>query len=171
MTPDFTPLVSDLAGGSSSLLPYGYKISATSSTWKDSWTFGAAGVPIVSFDNKVDSTGTYHTQYMRANLIDWNYLAQIAKFIFRVEEPFNDGGLLPYGLSSRADSLAATVVPSDLLAAGADAGAVTRLDRRRDGLPERGAAYEARAGSIPAAHIAAVNASLPQDPEARSASR
>jgi hypothetical protein len=159
-SPDFTPLVSADAAAASSLLPYGHTISAVSSTWKDSWTFGAAGVPIVSFDNKVDSAGTYHTQYMRESAIDWNYLAGIDKFIFRVEKPFNDGGLLPYGLSSRADSLADTVVPSDLLAAGADSGAVSRLHDDVTAFQAAASAYEARAGSIPAAHYAADNAAL-----------
>ncbi len=158
-SPDFTPLVSDMAAASN-FLPYGYKISSTSSTWKDSWSFGAAGVPIVSFDNKVDSTGSYHTQYMRANLIDWNNLANIAKFVFRVEDQFNNRSLLPYGLASRADSLAGTVVPSDLLAAGANAAAVTRIDNAVAAFKSASAAYEARKSTIPAAHIAAVNASL-----------
>lgn len=159
-SPDFTPLVSADAAAASSLLPYGYKISAVSSTWKDTWTFGAAGVPIVSFDNKVDSAGTYHTQYMRESAIDWNYLAGIAKFIFRVEKPFNNGGLLPYGLSSRADSLADTVVPADLLDAGADPGAVSRVQNDVTAFQGAASAYEARAGSIPAAHFAADNAVL-----------
>ncbi len=159
-TPDFTPLVTTEAAAASSLLPYGYKISSVSSTWKDSWTFGAAGVPIVAFDNKVDSAGTYHTQYMRESAIDWNYLAGITKFIFKVETRFNDGKLLPYGLNSRADNLAATVVPSDLLSAGADAGTVSRLESDVSAFQSATAAYEARTSSIPTAHYAAVNASL-----------
>lgn len=159
-SPDFTPLVTTEATASSSLLPYGYKISAVSSTWKDSWTFGAAGVPIVAFDNKVDSAGTYHTQYMRESAIDWNYLSGITKFVFQIESKFNNGGLLPYGLNSRANDLASTVVPSDLLAAGADSGAVSRLETDATAFQNTTAAYEARTSSIPAAHYAAVNASL-----------
>jgi aminopeptidase YwaD len=159
-SPDFTPLVSADAAAAGSLLPYSYKISATSSTWKDSWSFGAAGVPIVSFDNKVDSAGTYHTQYMVESAIDWPYVAGIAKFIFQVETQFNNGGLLPYGLNSRANSLAATVVPADLLAAGVNAGNVNRLQNDVTAFQNATAAYEARAGSIPATHDAAVNARL-----------
>jgi hypothetical protein len=160
VTPDFTPLVTDLATASPALLPYGYMVSGTSSTWKDTWTFGAAGVPIVSFDNKVDSAGNYHTNYMRSYLIDWNYMAKIAKFIFRVEQPFNDGGLLPYGLESRADSLADTVVPADLEAAGADAAAVDRLQAAVTAFQSAAGDYETRAASIPAAHFVADNAAL-----------
>ncbi len=160
VTPDVTPFVSGLAAASPDLLPYSYKISGVSNTWKDSWTFGAEGVPIVSFDNKVDSLGTYHTQYMNSSYIDWNYMAKIAKFIFRVEEPFNNGGLLPYGLKSRADSLAGTVVPNDLMAAGADATKVGRLQTDVTAFQKAAGDYEARASSIPAAHYAAVNASL-----------
>ena len=160
VTPDFTPLVTDLAAASGDLLPYGYKIGSVSSTWKDSWTFGAQGVPIVSFDNKLDGPGNYHTNYMRANLIDWNYMAKIAKFIFRVEKSFNDKTLLPYGLKSRADSLAATVVPDDLKAAGADTAAVDRLAADVAAFQTATGDYESRASAIPAAHVAADNAAL-----------
>jgi hypothetical protein len=159
-SPDFTPLMSSDAAAAGSLLPFGYKISAVSSTWKDSWTFGAAGVPIVSFDNKVDSAGNYHTNYMKADLIDWPYVAGIAKFIFQIETQFNNGGLLPYGLNSRANSLAATVVPADLVAAGAKTSIVNRLQNDVTAFQNATAAYEARAGSIPTAHYAAVNAAL-----------
>ena len=72
------------------------------------------GVPVVAFENKVDSLGTYHTvhdvRFHRLGLCK----AKITKFIFRVEQPFSDDGLLPYGLESRADSLAEAVVPTDL---------------------------------------------------------
>ena len=159
-TPDFTPFVSDLAAASGSLLTYGYKISSTSSTWKDSWTFGAAGVPVVNFENKVDSTGDYHTQYMRSDLIDWANFANITKFIFKVEQPFNDGGLLPYGLKSRADSLASTVVPADLLDAGANAGAVDRLQNAVTAFQTAAGDYETRKASISESDYGAVNASL-----------
>ncbi len=160
VTPDFTPLASDLAAAAGDLLPFGYNIKTTSSTWKDSWTFGAAGVPVVSFDNKVDSLGTYHTQYMTADFIDWGYMAGIAKFIFRIEKPFNNAGLLPYGLKSRADSLAATVVPDDLKAAGADATAVDRLAAAVAAFQTAAGDYETRAPSIPAVNVAADNAAL-----------
>ena len=160
VTPDITPLVTDLAADSAGLLPTGYSISGTSSTWKDSWTFGAAGVPVVSFDNKVDSAGSYHTNYMTPDLVDWGYLAGVAKFIFRVEQPFNDGSLLPYGLKSRADSLAATVVPGDLEDAGADPAAVDRLAAAVTAFQTAAGDYETRASSIPAAHIPRDNAAL-----------
>jgi hypothetical protein len=160
VTPDFTPLATAKAIASADLLPYGYKVKSVSSTWKDTWTFGAEGVPIVSFDNKVDDLGNYHTNYMTSKFIDWNYLAKIAKFIFRVQQPFNDGSLLPYGLKSRADSLADTVVPADLKDAGAEAAAVDRLQAAVTAFQTAAAAYETRAPSIPASHYAAVNTSL-----------
>ena len=160
VAPDFTPLVTDLAAASPDLLPYGYDVSTVSSTWKDSWSFGACGVPIVAFDNKDNWTGTYHTNYMTADLIDWNYMAKIAKFIFRVQQPFNNGGLLPYGLKSRADELATTVVPDDLKAAGADATAVDRLQAAVTAFQGAAGDWETRSASIPAAHVAADNASL-----------
>ena len=155
-------MVSSLAAASSSLLPNGYRVQAmSSSTWQDNWSLEMAGVPFVHFTNKEDNS-FYHTNYMTPYKINWPYTGGIAKFIFRVEKKVNDSGLLPYGLKSRADDLAGTVVPADLLAAGANAGAVNRLQTDVSALQTAAAQYEARAASIPAAHVKAVNRSLLQ---------
>ena len=148
------------AAAASSLLPYGYKSARSRAPGR---TAGRSRPPACrSSPSTPRSTphGTYHTQYMRESAIDWHYMADISKFIFRVEKPFNNGGLLPYGLRSRADNLADTVVPADLLDAGADPGAVSRLQNDVTAFQGAASAYEARAGSIPAAHFAADNASL-----------
>ena len=51
-------------------------------------------------------------------------------------------------------------MPADLLVAGANAGAVSRLQNDITALQTASAAYESRAASIPAAHDAAVNDGL-----------
>jgi N-acetylated-alpha-linked acidic dipeptidase len=156
---EFVPLLTSMAGASSSLLPNGYQMQG-SSTWQDTWTFEAAGVPIVTFMTKQAGDPRYHSQYMTPDLMNWPYTGGLIKFIFAVEKQVNNGGLLPYGLSARADGLASTVVPADLLAAGADATAVNRLQGDIADLQTAAAGYEARAGSIPRAHYATVNGSL-----------
>jgi hypothetical protein len=86
----------------------------------------------------------------------------IAKFIGHEAYKFNGDALLPYGLSGQADDLAANVDAQALLDAGADTTAVTRLQAATIAFKAAGVAYEARAGSIPASHVDAVNDSLRQ---------
>ena len=146
---ELAPMLTSLATASGSLLPNGYRVLAgSSSTWQDNWTFEMAGVPYVHFTNKEENS-FYHTQYMTPYKVNWPYMGGIAKFIFRVQQQVNNGGLLPYGLKSRADELAGTVVPADLLAAGADASSVNRLQADVTALQTAAAQYEARAGVHP----------------------
>ena len=159
-SPEFAPLLTSDATASSALLPNGYQVQTSSSTWQDTWTFEAAGVPIVTFLNKQVGDPRYHSQYMLPYLVNWPYTGGLIRFIFKVEQQVNDGGLIPSGLKARADDLAATVVPADLLAAGADAGSVSRLESDITALQTASAAYESRAASIPASQDRAVNRSL-----------
>ena len=159
-SPEFAPVLTSDATASGALLPNGYQVQTSSSTWQDTWTFEAAGVPIVTFLNKQVGDPRYHSQYMLPYLVNWPYTGGLIKFIFKVEKQVNDGALIPSGLKGRADDLAATVVPADLLVAGANAGAVSRLQNDITALQTASAAYESRAASIPAAHDAAVNDGL-----------
>ena len=168
-SPDFAPLLQADAAAYAGLLPYGCNVGSVQSTWQDGWTFGAAGVPTVSIGSVPpnEDNGTYHTQYMLPGQIDWPYLADISKFLFRVANQFNGNGLLPYGLKSQADDLAAGVVPSDLLTAGAKPANVSRLETDVTAFQGASAAYEARAGSIPASHDACREPLTPPDREDR----
>ena len=163
-SPDFAPLLKADAVANASLLPYGYEVGSVQSTWQDGWTFGAAGVPTVSIGSVPPNTdnGRYHTQYMSTSEVDWPYLADIAKFLYKVQKQFNGSSLLPYNLNAQANDLAAGVVTSDLTAVGADPGAVSKLSTDIAAFQSASAAYEARAGSIPASHVSAVNKSLQQ---------
>ena len=162
-SPDFAPLLkADAAAAGTDLLPYGCNVDPLLSTWQDGWTFGAAGVPTVSIGSVPPNQdgGTYHTQYMLPSQLDWPYIAGIAKFIGHEAVKFNGDALLPYGLSSQADDLAANVDGQALLDAGAEAAAVTRLQSDIQAFKAASVAYEAR--TIPASHVAAVNQSLRQ---------
>ena len=164
-SPDFAPLLeADAKAAGTDLLPYGYSVSSMMSTWQDGWTFGAAGVPTVSIGSVPpgQDNGTYHTQYMLPSQVDWPYVSGIAKFIGHEAVKFNGDALLPYGLSGQADDLAANVDAQALLDAGADTSAVTRLQSDITAFKAASVAYEARAGSIPASHVDAVNDSLRQ---------
>jgi len=151
------------AAQTAGLLPYSYRVSVPASTWQDGWTFTAAGVPSVVISTSGAPSGSYHTQYIDfdRNVVDWPYLGNVAKFIFDLQTRLDDA-LLPFGVQSRADGVAATVDAGELLAAKADPDAVERLQAAVDGLGGVAALYEAGKGSIPAAKDRLANALLLQ---------
>jgi Iap family predicted aminopeptidase len=157
---EFGSLLESEAAASASLLPLGYQVKVSGNTWNDTWTFEAEGVPVVNFTDKQYGDPRYHSNYMLPYMVDWKYTGGLIKFIDRVEKRINDGGLVPSGLKARVDVLAGTVSTSDLLAAGADATAVSRLATDVTDLQTTAAAYETRAATIPASHVTSVNRSL-----------
>jgi hypothetical protein len=130
------------------------------SSWNDQWPFTAAGIPSVKLGTYSDDYDTmYHTDFETSDLIDWDYLAKIAKFVFRAVEGLDDG-LLPFSLKVRADDLAAAVKRDELLAAGANAAAVSRLSAGVDAFSQAAAAFEARVETIPSNMIESANKDL-----------
>ena len=160
-TPEMTTLLNNEAAAHSALLPHGTDFKTPVNTWDDAWTFSSAGVPTIGFDEEPgnEANGTYHTDYMRPDLIDWPYVADISKFLFRVETACN-GGLSPYDLEARANDFSSTVVPADLLSAGASTAAVHRLQHAIACFQAVTTAYQGRAPSIPAGHYATVDRRL-----------
>jgi len=63
----------------------------------------------------------YHTNLDTRDLIDWEYLTNIAKFIYAAVQEL-DVGLLPYDLEEKAKDLAATIKREELLAVRGDPG-------------------------------------------------
>jgi aminopeptidase YwaD len=141
-------------------LPFGAKAIASVSSWNDQWPFTAAGIPSVKLDTIDDAyEKLYHSDFETAASIDWDYLAKIARFLFRMIRDL-DGGMLPYSLKARADDLSAALKTDDLLKAGADPAVVSRLDVAVASFGRAAAAFEARTGAVPAARIADANAVL-----------
>lgn len=158
-SPDLAPWLRSEAEASSDLLTMGYDVSVPASTWQDAWTFTAAGVPSVVFGAGGTPSGTYHTQYHTFEMIEWADLANIGKFFFRLAEGLDDG-LLPYGLTSRADEVTGVVDPEAMIGAGADPAIVERLAMAVRRFGRAAEAYEARAGTIPDTAVAEANTSL-----------
>jgi Iap family predicted aminopeptidase len=159
---DLAPWLSGEAAAAGSLLPYGFVVKPQNAA-TDAFQTALAGVPSVNFDARggADEFGVYHTQYMTANLIDWPAVNGIAKYLFRVQNDA-DSGLLPYGLESLADDLAAAVSPADLLNAGADSGAVSRFQKALVRFQAAAAQYEAGKDSIPTRAYPLANTALLQ---------
>jgi hypothetical protein len=157
VTPELKPWLAQLASDNTELLPYGSNVSTPISDWNDQFTFSAAGVPSICFAASGPGYhALYHTNYETSALMDWNYLGQIAKFVFLTERGA-DSGLLPYSLKARADELAATVDKTALLDAGANATLVDRLVADVAAFQTAADTYDAGAASIPAAKVHRVN--------------
>ena len=148
-TQELKPYLDQVAAANPSLTPYGFEMGAPVYAWNDSWTFAAAGVPSCVFAAVgPDYHAYYHTQFEDEARVDYDYLGDIAKLIYRVEGGV-DGGLLPYRLSGR-DDLAATIDAGELLTAGANPWLVNRLAADVTAFTAAADAYDARAASIPA---------------------
>jgi hypothetical protein len=158
--PELRPWTEGLASRHKDLLPYGAEPLIPVNSWNDQWTFTAAGVPSVKFETSgEDYDKLYHSNFETAALVDWDYLGKVAKFAFRAAKEL-DSGLLPYSLKARADDLAAAAKKDDLISAGADPAAVSRLEAAVGAFGRAAAAFDSRPGTFPAGRIDTVNAGL-----------
>jgi hypothetical protein len=124
---ELVDLLNQTAADNPSLVPYGTRFRAPVYCWNDQWPFAAEGIPGMRLGTSNPTySSLYHTNYETIDLVDYGYLAKIAKFIFRVDWRL-ESGLLPYDLPARAETLAASVDGDVLLDAGADADTVARL--------------------------------------------
>ena len=130
-------------------------------SWNDQWPFTAAGVPSVEFgtDAPKGFPDVYHTNYDVASRIDWTFLGQNTKILFRLAQGV-DGGLLPYDFKTRAEHLAANVSRADLQSAGADPTTTDRLLSDVAAFRLAASRYETRRASIAPAAWAATNRKL-----------
>ncbi len=159
-SPELQPWLKKLVARHPDLLPNGFEPPTPVSSWNDQWPFTASGIPSVKLE-ATDETyeNLYHSSRETAELVDWGYLAKLAKFAFRIVEDL-DRGLLPYDLPARADDIAASVSADELSAAGADPPRVSRLVAGVAAFKDAAAAFNSRTGSIPAARIEPANAVL-----------
>ncbi len=154
------PWFKAVAKASPKLLPNGFSLTTPISSWEDGWTFTAAGVPsLVMEAGGKNYDQIYHTTVETKALVDYGYLGQIGKLVYRMTRGVNKG-LLPYRLNAQASDLAATVSGPELKAAGADTTTVDAAVKAVKDYRAATAAYEARKAAIPASHRAAVNAGL-----------
>jgi Iap family predicted aminopeptidase len=158
--PELGPWLERLASRSPDLLPHGFELLTPVNSWNDQWTFTAAGVPSVKFDATTpEYEALYHSDFEVQEIVDWPYLARIAKFIFRAAGEMDDG-LLPYSLKARADDLAVALKYDDLTAAGADPEVASRLNRAASAFGTAASAFDTHAGFLPADRTKEVNAGL-----------
>jgi hypothetical protein len=158
--PELKPWLERLASRSLDLLPHGFELLAPVNSWNDQWTFTAAGIPSVKLDATTpEYEALYHSDFETQEIVDWPYLAKIAKFAFRAAGELDDG-LLPYSLKARADDLAGVLKDDKLEDSGADPDIELRLSRAASAFATAAAYFDARAGSIPADKLDTVNNDL-----------
>jgi hypothetical protein len=127
------------AGGEDTALPNGYTLETPQSTWQNGWSFQGMGVPsfeISAGGERYDEM--YHSTYEVASELDWDYMAEIDKFFFRLFKSM-DRGTLWYDFGARGKDLASSIDPDELVAAGVDgnsaavlAAQAARLQRKGD---------------------------------------
>ena len=119
--PDLAPFLESVASASGDVLPYGFDVARTPSTWTDQWSWNASGVPTVTTSaGGPDYARYYHTDLETSARVDHEYLGGIAKFNYRVIQAL-DEGVLPYDLRARGDQLLSTIKPGKLRQAGVSA--------------------------------------------------
>ena len=130
-------------------------------TYNDQWPMTAKGIPSVCLWSTGDAfwPRIYHTNYENESLVDYAFLGNNTKFIFRIGQAL-DKGLLPYSLEARADDLAATVSGSALTGAGCSPAAVSRFTTAVAAFQQAAGAYQARKASVSASRWPAVNREL-----------
>ncbi|HEY5388206.1 MAG TPA: hypothetical protein VIL79_09930, partial [Thermoleophilia bacterium] len=88
-----------------------------------------------------------HSTYEVASELDWDYMASIDKFFFRLFKTM-DRGVLPYDFAARGADLAATVDSDELQAAGVDAATADQLVRVSTILQKRGTSWNANRAKL-----------------------
>jgi hypothetical protein len=160
--PEMGPWVASIAVNNNALTGNApEELNPWANSYHDQWPLVAAGVPSISLNGKPAAwyAPFYHTNKDVQELIDWSFLAQNTKLMFRFAKGL-DGGLLPYSPKARADDLAANYSGATLVADGADATVVGAMDAALGRFAAEAAAYEARKAAIPAKRVTGVNTGL-----------
>ena len=161
VNPEIKGWFEGLAAKYEKYLPYGPDVQAPVTCWNDQFVFTVHGIPSVEFitQSEWQSNNLTFTNYDTQDVIDWDYLKSIGKFVFRAEKSI-DTGLVPFSLKARADDLASTVDAGELVAAGADKDLAERLAGDVADFQEAAGDFEAGAGSIPAKKVDSANRGL-----------
>ena len=130
-------------------------------TYNDQWPMTARGIPSVCLWTPPENFWwkIYHSTYENTDLVDWTYLGDNTKLIWRIAQVL-DKGLLPYSPKARADDLASTVDGAALKDAGCDPAVVDRVTSAVAAFQAASDAYEVRKTAIPTKRVGAVNTSL-----------
>jgi Iap family predicted aminopeptidase len=157
---DVAPFVEEVAEASGDVLPNGFEVEPTPSTWTDQWSFNASGVPTVTTSAGGPEWDTYyHTDFETKERVDHGYLGGIAKWNYRVLQGL-DEGVLPYDLRARGTQLIKTIKPGRLVRAGVDRKAANEFKRAAERFRHAALKWNLRREKVPEWHVAEVNEML-----------
>jgi hypothetical protein len=108
LTRELATFVDERLSAASDLLPGGYQLIDIYS-WNEAWTYGAAGVPgltFASFGEYYDAH-LYHTQLDTIDVIDFEGLADVLKVETDVVLALDAAATYPYGFEERVGDLGA----------------------------------------------------------------
>ncbi len=115
------PLAREIFDSNTDLLPYGYRVFTTLSSWQDGWTLTAAGIPGITFGSSPAGFGAiYHTNFDVADLLDYEYMAQNVELMQKCLEAVDSAPILPYTFYERATNLAQSIDLKDYEYVGVD---------------------------------------------------
>ncbi|MFC1792801.1 M28 family peptidase [Planctomycetota bacterium] len=160
--PELKPWLTKLVTTHPKYVPYGTHQETPVFSWTDQWPFTALGIPSITIDtaglqyNFGAYPPRYHTDYDTPDLIDWRYLANIAKFIHVMIRNLDDG-LLPYSLEERAKDLDSIINREELQKVGADSGVVARFIDSLEAFKKEANIYQAKCQSIQLDKITSAN--------------
>ena len=115
------PLVRQVFGDNPDLLPDGWGVTTSLSSWQDGWHLTAAGIPGITFSDTVPGyDAIYHTNMDNLDLIHYDDMAVQVQAMHKVLVAIDTAGILPYKFSERAVNLARSVDPKDYASIGVD---------------------------------------------------
>ena len=134
-----------------------YTLETPQSTWQNGWSFQGMGVPsfeISAGGERYDEM--YHSTYEVASELDWDYMAEIDKFLFQLFKSM-DKGALWYDFGARGTDLAAAVDVDELVAAGVDGNSAAVLAAQAAQLQKKGDKWAARHWYVKRAAVTSAN--------------
>lgn len=156
----FAALANRVFAASPDLLPNGYSVFTTLSSWQDGWTLTAAGIPGITFSQRILGYGAvYHTNMDNNDLIHYDDMAMQVKVMNKVLEAIDKAALLPYKFSERAFNIAASIDPRDYGYIGVD---VSALDSEISKFRSLASKYDSVADKISSKKVPEANALLMQ---------
>jgi hypothetical protein len=125
VTRELVRFVNSQLGASSDLLADGYELSDIDS-WDEAWTFGAAGVPSLTFSEVSPeySQDLYHTQLDTIDRIDFDALAPVLEAETQLITALDQRITYPYGFARRVSGLGSSLDYQLIKAWGFEAGPV-----------------------------------------------
>ena len=115
------PLVRQVFGANPALLPNGWSVTTSLSSWQDGWPLTAAGIPGITFSDTIPGyDAIYHTNMDNLGLIHYDDMALQVKVMHKVLESIDRATILPYTFSERAFDIAKSVDTKDFAYVGVD---------------------------------------------------